>query len=428
MFYLAKNFDDYTGYQNDYKANSAKFLPNQIQKMNLSPQQQKILDLQNAQDIQSGKINQGQMDRVGKTLSSTFDPKLQAYNSGPNASSFKDVNFSGNPAMISDAKQRGVDYKGNPIIPGVNDFSAERQKVEDATYDRFDKRFAKDEESLRTRLANQGLTVGSDAWNAEFEAFNQAKNDARNQAILAGSGEQSRMFGLGLQARQQANSEDMDYTRTNNEANMNNANFRNNARQQANQEDIQTALSYNQNRQNNFNQNQQAAAFDNQMRGQQMQEALTRRQLPLQEYASLRSGQQIQNPNFQPFYQMNLQGGDIQGGLQNQYEQQMGQYNASVANRNNAKGGQNDLLKTGAMAGAMAFSDPILKENIRKVANIRGFNIYKYTMINTQKEEIGVMADEIAVLRPDCVGLSDDGFMMVDYAGLFGQPLQQAIN
>lgn len=57
MYNLVKSFDDYKTYQNDFFANSAKYLPNQTQKVNLSPQQQKILDLQQKQDFQSANIN-----------------------------------------------------------------------------------------------------------------------------------------------------------------------------------------------------------------------------------------------------------------------------------------------------------------------------------------------------------------------------------
>lgn len=323
---LRTQYKSYQDYANNFYANSPKYIPNQVQTVKLSPQQQRIVDLQQKQDVESATINNTQMNRVGRTLGENFNPNLQAFNAG-----------------------------------NMSDFSKDREKVENAVYARFDKRFAKEDEAMRARLANQGIPVGSDAWKAENEAFNQAKNDARTQAVLAGGDEQSRLVGI----------------------------------------------------------EQNRASFQNQMRNQQLQEALTRRSLPLNEYASLRSGQQVQNPSFQPFYQMNLQGGDIQGAMQNQFEQQMSKYNASVAEKNNAKSGTNDLIKTGAMAGAMAFSDPLLKTNIEKVANIRGHNIYKYTMIKTGKTEIGVMADEIAVLRPDCVKYDDDGFLMVNYQKLF---------
>jgi hypothetical protein len=54
---------------------------------------------------------------------------------------------------------------------------------------RLDPRFAREDDALRTRLANQGLTQGSAAWNAEMERLGQDKNDAYNQLILSGRGQ-----------------------------------------------------------------------------------------------------------------------------------------------------------------------------------------------------------------------------------------------
>ena len=54
---------------------------------------------------------------------------------------------------------------------------------------RLTPQFARDEESLRTRLANSGIRAGSDAWNAEMQRFGQTKNDATNQLLLSGRGQ-----------------------------------------------------------------------------------------------------------------------------------------------------------------------------------------------------------------------------------------------
>lgn len=54
---------------------------------------------------------------------------------------------------------------------------------------RLNPQFARDEESLRTRLANSGIRAGSDAWNAEMQRFGQTKNDATNQLLLSGRGQ-----------------------------------------------------------------------------------------------------------------------------------------------------------------------------------------------------------------------------------------------
>lgn len=71
------------------------------------------------------------------------------------------------------------------------------QTAQDAIFSRLEPKFAKGEDALRTRLANQGINMGSEAYNNDFEQFNQGKNDAYIQAALQG-------MGIGNQTRQQA--------------------------------------------------------------------------------------------------------------------------------------------------------------------------------------------------------------------------------
>jgi hypothetical protein len=54
---------------------------------------------------------------------------------------------------------------------------------------RLNPQFARDEDSMRTRLINQGIRQGSDAWNTEMDDFGQRKNDAMNQLLLSGRGQ-----------------------------------------------------------------------------------------------------------------------------------------------------------------------------------------------------------------------------------------------
>jgi hypothetical protein len=51
---------------------------------------------------------------------------------------------------------------------------------------RLDPRFAQGQDALNTRLANQGIMPGSQAWKAEQTQFGQTKNDAYNQLYLSG--------------------------------------------------------------------------------------------------------------------------------------------------------------------------------------------------------------------------------------------------
>jgi hypothetical protein len=86
----------------------------------------------------------------------------------------------------------------------TTDFSADRQRVEDAIMSRLEPRFQRDEEIARTRLQNQGNTPGSEIYNNELEGLNQAKTDARMQAVLAGGDEQSRLAALQADTRNAA--------------------------------------------------------------------------------------------------------------------------------------------------------------------------------------------------------------------------------
>lgn len=54
---------------------------------------------------------------------------------------------------------------------------------------RLDPRFQRQGEDLRTRLVNQGITPGSEAWTREMDQFGQTQNDAYTQLMLQGRGQ-----------------------------------------------------------------------------------------------------------------------------------------------------------------------------------------------------------------------------------------------
>ena len=86
------------------------------------------------------------------------------------------------------AQQSGFlnDYLGEIWNP---DTSAIEGRLMELGSQRLDPRFAQQEDQLRTRLANQGVTAGSEAWNREMQSLNQSKNDAYNQLMLQGRGQ-----------------------------------------------------------------------------------------------------------------------------------------------------------------------------------------------------------------------------------------------
>lgn len=60
------------------------------------------------------------------------------------------------------------------------------QTAQDAILSRLNPQLSQQEEALRTRLANQGITLGSDAYNREMTAQGQRANDLTMQAALQG--------------------------------------------------------------------------------------------------------------------------------------------------------------------------------------------------------------------------------------------------
>ncbi len=86
------------------------------------------------------------------------------------------------------ANQSGFlkDYLGEIWNP---DTSAIEGRLNELGSQRLDPRFAQEEDRLRTRLANQGVTAGSEAYNREMTALGQTKNDAYNSLMLQGRGQ-----------------------------------------------------------------------------------------------------------------------------------------------------------------------------------------------------------------------------------------------
>lgn len=110
----------------------------------LSPEQQQLLDTQQRSDNSLASLGESQISRINQAESTPYS------------------------------------------YAGLGDANSYATDAENALYSRLDPQFDRDEQSLRTQLANQGIGQGSEAWNNAFNTFNQAKNDAREQAVLTG--------------------------------------------------------------------------------------------------------------------------------------------------------------------------------------------------------------------------------------------------
>jgi hypothetical protein len=187
-------------------------------------------------------------------------------------------------------------------------------------------------------LINQGLRPGSEAYNNAAQLLGQQENDQRTQAVLQG-------LGLDMSANAQGYGQALSTGQFGNEtqlagfnANLANQQAGNQAIAQNYGQGLSSAQAQNAVTAQQFNQNQQEAQFANTAQQQALAQAITQRQLPLNEINALMSGSQIQNPQFQQYTGANVAAAPIanataqQGAFaQNLYNQDVGSYNQNIA-------------------------------------------------------------------------------------------------
>ncbi|MGU3496096.1 tail fiber domain-containing protein [Xanthobacteraceae bacterium A53D] len=273
---------------------------------------------------------------------------------------------------------------------GADDFSADRQRVEDALWDRSANQRAQADEGLRTRLLNSGIREGSAAWNSEMQRMAAQNTDARLATVAAASQEQSRMVGLAQQAAQFGNDATLAQAQFGNTAAGNRMQLENAASlgqaqfgQQAQQAQNAAALAqaqYGREGQQAGNaaslaqaqyaqQAQQAqnsaalaqgqysnaanatnAQFQNAARSQGLQEAYAARNQPLNEVLGLMSGTQISNPNFVNTSTGTIANTDVGGIIGNYDQQRMNAYQQQQQSMGGLIGGIGSGI--GSMLGA----------------------------------------------------------------------------
>lgn len=350
----------------------------------LAPDQQRLLNLQEQAGINLGDVAVQQSSRIGQHLGKEIDPsRLPAgVTSAPNA-----------PTMTAAS---GLTPQLQTQI-GADDFSADRQRVEDALFARINPQMDRDRAAMESRLANQGVVQDSEAYRQAMDQHGRQTNDLRMQAILAGGQEQSRMFGMD-QAQGQ---------------------FRNQALQQGVQNNLMNAEHRNQVAQGNYGLQNEQAQFQQTLRQQGLQEQVALRNQPIQEISALMNGSQPTMPNFQqwnpgkvadvPVGQYHYQSAQL---ANQNYAQQIGASNAAM-------GGMFGL--GGSLLGL--FSDRRLKFAVEEIGTAKnGLPIYRFRYSKDGPDVIGFMADEVEQVHPEAVNIGPGGYKMVDY-GLAVQPV-----
>ena len=95
-----------------------------------------------------------------------------------------------------------------------------------------------------------------------------------------------------------------------------------------------------------------------------------------------------------------------------------------VGSENARAQGYQNVMDIGAKAASALFSDPRLKDDIVKVDERNGFNIYRWkwnsaaAILGLKGSDVGVMADEVLKRMPKAVSLGRGGYLQVNYSML----------
>lgn len=151
---------------------------------------------------------------------------------------------------------------------------------------------------------------------------------------------------------------------------------------------------------------------------------------PINVINALRTGSQVQNPNYvNTPTQAQVAGPDLLGAAQAQYQGALNTTNAQNAQSAGLFGGLGTLGAAAMMspagtfsgpAGLFAMSDSRLKKNIRRLGRIRGINWYVFSYLWDDVRHVGVMAQEVLTRYPEAVKRHSTGYYMVDYSRLGG--------
>jgi len=300
--------------------------PQFTSKVELSPEQQQLLDRSQANDLAVQQLGTDQISRIANAVSTPYS------------------------------------YSGLPAAPQYSDINALSQHGEEALMSRLAPQFQRDEEALRSRLINQGIGQGSEAYNTEMDRFNQAKNDARMQAVLVGQQyggtEAQQMLGLRNQGIQEYNAQRNaplnEYTALTAGQQIQNPNFSAPQAGNAQAGDIQGAT------QNAYNN------------------------------AMARYNAKVAGQNNTTSGLFGLGGSFLRSS------------------------GGSELASKG-ISSLFAMSDITAKHDIKHIGSENGHNVYEFSYNGDSKRYIGVMAQEVEKTNPDAV-IEIDGVKHVNYA------------
>jgi len=403
-----------------------------------TPDQQALYDYDIAASKGLGQLSLTGLDYVRQMMANPFSTQgLPSLQSQVNPAQLQQISAGPQLGQASDAEAQ-LRAGQSPELQtslGQNVGMQGWDRASNLLMNRLEPQLQRQEQRLESQLAAQGIPVGSEAYTRAKQDLAMQQNDARIQAQIQAQGIQQNMFGQELAAGQFGNQALLGQ----NQAQLANLGFTNQAQQQdfANR---MAALGYNNQQIQQMYQNQvaqqqannaiaqqlygnqfTAADLANRARQQGFGELAYMRNEPLNTLNAVRSGAQVQGPQFVNVpQQATTSGADYLSAAQMGYNAQMGDFNARQAAQANFNQG---LMGLGS-AGIMRYSDPRLKQNIKAVGVLpNGLTLYSFEYKDEIKQHplagegvhVGVMADEVEQVFPYAVSTLDDGYKVVNY-------------
>jgi hypothetical protein len=391
---------DVTGNYNwhDAYTNTDYNIPTFTATQTLSPQQQAIQDQSQAAKYNMAGMANAQSARLSRHLANDID--LGGAPGAGDPSSILNV-----PKAITSfgdaGKQQTTFGDAGDITRDygpADNFSADRQRVEDSLMGRINPQLARERGNIEQRLADQGIRYGSQAYTAAMDDYNRQATDTRFGAIAQAGGEQQRMMDMAAQragfqnaAQQQA------YTQAQGRGTFANEAQKNQFQQEATRGDF-----FNTGVQAQLNQAQAGFNASNMARNQYMSEQYALRNQPINEISALLSGSQINNPNFVNTPNNSIPTTDVAGLINNKFSQDMAIYQQESQNANALIGGL-----FGMAGGMMKMSDERIKDNVSQLGTVFAANEdeggttklpiyeYSYKADPTKQRHVGPMAQDV---------------------------------
>lgn len=363
---------------------------NWTQNTSLSPELQAALNSQINLQRQRSDLAGSFMDRVRNDMATPFNfGNLPAAGTAPDKTQFSTV-------AAAPRLQTSLDLSANP---------AERQRIENALFDRMAPIHERQQSALDAKLANMGLTAGSEAYNREMQRLGDQQSRERFNALEMGGNEMQRLFGMQLQEGQFGNTAMKDQYGMD----LNGTAFNNNVSK------------------DRFNQDMSISEYQNKLRQQAIAEENMRRYASLNEMNALLNGQQVTMPSMPQFNASGAaQPTQYMNAAQNQYQSNLDAFNANNMNANSFTNGLFSLGGSLGSAGIMAnaapaafmFSDARLKKIIKRIGKTKGIPLYLFKYLGSDIEHVGPIAQEVQKIRPDLVKQHQNGYLMVNYSAL----------